>query len=649
MISYPNHGSKTLSDSHQGMLYDDSGIDPKVAAERGYYTARSRSQIPQEFKDYQRRLGLVVPTYSPDGATTGLQLRPDKPRKPKLKYESPGESEVIVDTHPRCLAEVNAGTGDLFVVEGVKKADALVSRGAAAIALTGVWMAHVPKSRPKRLLRCWNHVRLEGRRVFVVFDSDWQSNDNVHDALKWLVEALTERGADVRVAYLDDRQDGSKRGADDFLVAGGTVAQLKALCRRFEEQDVSRIRLTKDEKLRAGIEDLERRFWSTEWRGRGGATARDVYLMLIEAARRQGKIHPDGIRVKKAQGPLALAAAISTRTVWRALNRLEDAGLLYRDNSGRRADKTGAFVLISPNTPPRAKVSHIDQKHRTEDNETNRTKEGNVTEKLQGYDAGDLPLRAPRYDAGDLPPCAPRLRWSRPSWKPSKAVREKYRKGEISRIPDPRERIERLGKTRSAMIDALATRGALTLGELAVLLHHKRPRDLGRRSLPMLVEVGIVVVASPSDGGVLRLADGWRAALEDQRTLGKEVEADSVARKRYELKSRAFHARDRKAKTSRGSEAGRENIARSRKAKAAHKTGPGVRAVLTTEQERRIRELVREGMAERFARADVLKRPHDISGSPGAAPGPTERKKLPEKVSGIYVHGGECDCEWCAA
>ena len=117
MSSYPNDSSGTLSDAHRRMLYDESAIDPDVAEERGYYTARKRSEIPEAFKDYQRRLGLVIPTYSPDGATHGYQLRPEKPIKRRNgntpKYESPGESGVIVDVHPRARHAVRCGDGDL--------------------------------------------------------------------------------------------------------------------------------------------------------------------------------------------------------------------------------------------------------------------------------------------------------------------------------------------------------------------------------------------------------------------------------------------------------------------------------------------------------------------------------------------------------
>ena len=51
MAFYPNRGRSTLSDSDRRMLYDDSGIDPGVVEERGYYTARQRSEVPEVFKE----------------------------------------------------------------------------------------------------------------------------------------------------------------------------------------------------------------------------------------------------------------------------------------------------------------------------------------------------------------------------------------------------------------------------------------------------------------------------------------------------------------------------------------------------------------------------------------------------------------------
>ena len=104
----------------------------------------------------------------------------------------------------------------------------------------------------------------------------------------------------------------------------------------------------------------------------------------------------------------------------------------------------------------------------------------------------------------------------------------------------PKDPIKRLGKIRGAIVDVLdAAGGTAILQEIADALHRARPRDLRRRNLPMLEETGIVVV----EGDVLHLAEDWLERLEDQRELGKEVEADELAATRHKLKSRAFHNR----------------------------------------------------------------------------------------------------------
>jgi hypothetical protein len=512
MTSYPNAGIRALSDTHRRMLYDESGIDPGVAAERGYYTARLRSEVPEVFKEYQRRRGLVVPMYSPDGETVGYQLRPDRPRKGGPKYETPGRISPVVDVHPRMLEEVRHGDSPLLITEGGKTGDAATSRGIPTVVLAGVWGWCKPKVKPYQLRPCFDHVRLEGRRVFVAFDSDCMSKASVQDALAALVTTLKDRGASVKAIYLPNAADGSKQGVDDYLAAGGTLREMFMLARDFDPADVGRIRMSKDEKLRTAVEDLERRLWDTEWKGMGGASARDVYLKLIETARKSGKLHPDGIRVVKAQGPLALEAKVSTRTLWKALGRLEEWGLIYRDNEGRKPDKSGAFVM-------RASVSQYGERE---------ADEGNVTPPLQAYDPGDLHLRAPR------------LMWSSPGYKPRRGTVRETRRVRQSPPPERRPAVKRLGKVRGAILDVLdAGGGVLTLQEIADALHRKRARDIRRRNLPMLEEAAILTV----DGDVVTLAAGWLDRLEDARELGGEVEAEELARRRYKQKSRGYHNR----------------------------------------------------------------------------------------------------------
>lgn len=517
MTVYPNASSRTLFNSHRRMLFDESGLDPGVVEERGYETVTSRADL-LEFKKYQRRApALKIPMYSTDGVTGSCQIRPNEPRVrdgKAIKYETAGGSEVILDVHPRMRDAVSSGDGDLWITEGIKKADCLTSRGLPTVGIIGVWNWQ----RKGEMLPCWDHVRLDGRRVYVVFDSDVMVKENVQLALERFVEALGGRGADVRVVYLPQSGE-DKAGVDDYLVAGGSVNELKMLARTFEPADVGKIRLSKDEKLRAGVEDLERRFWSEEWKGQGGHTDRDVALKLIEAAMRSGKVVADGIRVVKAQGPLALEAKVNGRTLWKALNRLEARGFGYRDNKGRKYGKTGAFVL-------RASVSNKG---------TRPGYEGKITQELQAYDHTDLHLRAPR------------LMWSRPKYTPKRGTVAGTRKVRQGPKPESRDGITRLGKIRGAIIDALDKGGPMDINELAAAVHKSRARDLRRRNLPMLEECGIITV----EDGRVSLTEDWLEALDEQRQLGGEIDherfdgiveegAETIARRRQNNKSRAF-------------------------------------------------------------------------------------------------------------
>lgn len=500
---------KHLSPAHQRQL-DESGIDPSVAAERGYYTAARRSEVPSVFKGYQQRPGLVIPSHSPDGKSTRTRLRPDRPRKGKdgkpRKYEHPAGSRLILDVHPRNFGAIKDPGVELWITEGEKKGDALTSRGLCAIAVPGVWGWVKKGSIP---LPCWEHVALKGRRVFVVFDSDVMAKPEVQRALERLVRMLEERGADVRVIYLPENE----KGVDDHLRAGLSVNELRALARRFEPQDIGRIRLSRDEKLRALVEDLERTLWDFRWKGQGGHTDRDAYLKLLEAARRHGKVVDGGVRVTISHGTLQLEAKIgSSRTLCKALNRLEEAELLYRDNPDREPDKPGAFVL-------RASVKYKGEKEGQKEK---------ATQGLHSMYPPTLHLRAPR------------LRWSRPKFIPKRGVVTGTRKVRQTPRREPRDRIVRLGKTRGAILDALdVAGGAATLEDLAAALHKKRPRDLRRRLLPMLEEAGIVEVV----GDAVSLAEDWLERLEAERERGQEIEADEVARERLKLKREAFHRR----------------------------------------------------------------------------------------------------------
>jgi len=180
-----------------------SAISPAVVEGRGYRTVEKRDELPEVFKGKQRRRGLLIPTLSPSGER-GYRLRPEHPITRKRKYEQPRGVGCILDVHPFNLERVRDATVDLWIVEGEKKSDSLTSRGECAIALTGVFNF----ARDGEPLPCWGYVPLEGRTVYVVYDSDVLTNWQIQLALKRLVVFLEGRGANVLVVYLPEVQDG---------------------------------------------------------------------------------------------------------------------------------------------------------------------------------------------------------------------------------------------------------------------------------------------------------------------------------------------------------------------------------------------------------------------------------------------------------
>jgi hypothetical protein len=135
-----------LSDAHLRMLHDESGITPEVIAARGYRTVTKKAELAQLGFSMAQRLppALVLPVYNPYGEIVLYQARPDTPRvrdgKP-LKYETPAKAHMALDVPP--LQQNRLRLQDLsiplWITEGCKKADALVTHDCCAIALLGVW------------------------------------------------------------------------------------------------------------------------------------------------------------------------------------------------------------------------------------------------------------------------------------------------------------------------------------------------------------------------------------------------------------------------------------------------------------------------------------------------------------------------------
>ncbi len=189
----------TLLPRHRAMLLEESSIAGEVMEARGYRTVHKKAELEQlGFGRSQRNPpGLLIPIHGPGGGVALYQFRPDEPRikdgKP-VKYETPAGSQMALDIHPFCREKLGNPSVPLFVTEGIKKGDALVSRGLCAVALVGVWNWRGKNGLGgKTALSEWEYVALNGRQVYIVFDSDVMLKNEVHAALVRLKAFLEGR------------------------------------------------------------------------------------------------------------------------------------------------------------------------------------------------------------------------------------------------------------------------------------------------------------------------------------------------------------------------------------------------------------------------------------------------------------------------
>jgi Domain of unknown function (DUF3854) len=618
----------TLSDSHRQTHEVGSAIAPDILDSSGVHTITDGHQLPRGFSKRQRERapGVLYEVSRPKSSETAWVFRPDEPDpdKPGLKYEATckklGGPGNVLYVHSSQRHLIDDTSVPVIFVEGIKKALAIITASRAAgvdvlvVGILGVWNW---KANGEPISDMFD-IPVEGREVRIVYDCDMLINPSVQEACRGLAELQIGRGAAVWVAFLPS----DTKGADDFFAAGKSYAELLMTMRAYDPGDFERVRLTRDEKLRALLEDLERQHASADWTAPGGDADEDLYLALGARARRHGKPHPDGLWVEASWGALGFEAKIgSSRTVGKGIARLEARDLLYRDNEGRKEGKAGAFVL-------RASVKHIGECS---------AGEGKATKSLQESDPGTLHPRAPRLWA------------SRPKFKPTKGMIRKHRMGTLSYLPDSREGVKRLGKKRSHIFDRLdAAGGTLALDELGPMIGVKRPRDLTRRKKTekgrdgLLIwpeEVGIIVI----EGDVVSLTPNWLDRLEEQRERGEELEADEQANRERKRRSLAYRdylkGKRGKAPVSKPSAAGLSAVKRSREQRQAGLAAIAERAAAAakTEELRKAEAFVRDRLRElgRIRLALLQDIWHDEGGDPWTIPQAVEAlgchvEELPE-------------------
>jgi P4 family phage/plasmid primase-like protien len=227
-----------LTPAHAKMLVEGSAIAEALIQQRGYQSLpQPEDLIDRGFSKAQAKTApaLGIPLWDVHGQRHGWQIRPDAPRQMKdgkvFKYEMPKGEHLILDVHPSVQPMLGDPAVPLWITEGVKKGDALVSHEVCAIAMIGgVWgFRGTNEHGGKVLLPDWDYVALNDRLVYVAFDSDLATKPNVQAALKALWAFLRSRRArPARVQWPDAYQQ-EKWGVDDFLARGHTLEELRAM------------------------------------------------------------------------------------------------------------------------------------------------------------------------------------------------------------------------------------------------------------------------------------------------------------------------------------------------------------------------------------------------------------------------------------
>ena len=215
---------------------------PHVATARGYRLVYSgRGDGSGAFaRDYGFREyvgGLLVPFHSigdaPGEPASAWQVRYlGEPPEGRPKFESPDGQPNVLDHNPLMRDSILDRELDLWLVEGVTRADALAGLDIPALAVAGVW-----NWRSRDGISPLHSLNWRGRRVVWCPDGDVLTSDGVMAATRQLLDVLvqTKRVASVLVVKVPDGL-----GLDDYIAAGRDVLDLDRVVLRDLERTRNR-------------------------------------------------------------------------------------------------------------------------------------------------------------------------------------------------------------------------------------------------------------------------------------------------------------------------------------------------------------------------------------------------------------------------
>lgn len=185
-------------------------------------------------------LSYKIPYPDPSGKLTDFYrlrfLEPVKQpfSKKLIRYQQPSGTAPRLYFPPLMDWEgIGEDTEERIVItEGEKKAATTCKSGVPCIGLGGVWSFRSKKHR-QNLIEDFDLIKWEERPVWLVFDSDMNTNQNILQAIRKLADELTALGAQVFIGSVPappvPAGEVAKAGLDDYIVDGGDVDDINVV------------------------------------------------------------------------------------------------------------------------------------------------------------------------------------------------------------------------------------------------------------------------------------------------------------------------------------------------------------------------------------------------------------------------------------
>lgn len=246
-----NNGPNLLA--HHLVDLQSSGLTNETIRAAGIYSEANPAHLAQilGWRNPVRKIApaLVFPYSGPQGYSGYSRIKPDNPRVREgspVKYESPKGRPNEIYFPPGVCDRLNDTAVPLHITEGEKKALALVQHGYTTLGLVGVFGWKEP--RQESLRPALELIPVQGRDVFIVFDSDVRHKPGVRDAETRLAVHMKQRGAHVKVVRIPDGPQGedndpTKLGVDDYLVAHGGDAFRRLLAEAVDPAEPSALQM----------------------------------------------------------------------------------------------------------------------------------------------------------------------------------------------------------------------------------------------------------------------------------------------------------------------------------------------------------------------------------------------------------------------